>query len=83
MKSKWLAAMVFSCLMMSSQIALAQDLASQLIGEWKQTSAVQKYAVSGAMNRRGPSGVAIFSRGGFFAFYAECDGVFRKRNFQG
>ena len=68
MKSKWLAAMVFSCLMMSSQIALAQDLASQLIGEWKQTSAVQKYAVSGAMNRRGPSGVAIFSRGGFFAF---------------
>ena len=68
MKSKWIAAMVFSCLMMSPQIALAQELASQLIGEWKQTGVVQKYAVSGAINRRGPSGVALFTRGGFFAF---------------
>jgi hypothetical protein len=68
MKTKWLAILAFSCLMMSSQIVLAQDLAGQLIGEWKQTSAAQKYVVSGAVKPRGLGGVAIFTRGGFFAF---------------
>jgi len=33
MKSKSLAAIAFSCLIVSSQVALSQDLASQLVGE--------------------------------------------------
>jgi hypothetical protein len=69
MKTKWLATMaLFSCLMMFSQIALAQDLASQLVSEWRQTSVARKYVMSGVLKPGEPSGVAIFTRGGFFAF---------------
>jgi hypothetical protein len=76
MKSKWIGAMVLSFLTMSSEIALAQDLASQLVGVWKQTAAVDKYVESGAMKNRGPGGVAIFSRGGFFAHTFDRTGFF-------
>lgn len=68
MKSRWPAAVIFVCLVTLSQIALAHDLASLLVGEWKQTGVVQKYAASGVLNRRAPHGVAVFTRGGFFAF---------------
>jgi hypothetical protein len=82
MKSRWFAAMAFLCVMTSSQIALAQDLTSQLVGEWKQTSAVQKHAVSGVMNRQAPSGVAIFTRGGFFAFTLDATQFFGSGTFK-
>lgn len=76
MKSKLIGAVVLSFLTVSSEIALAQDLASQLIGVWRQTGAVDKYVESGAVKNRGPGGLAIFSRGGFFAHTFDKTGYF-------
>jgi hypothetical protein len=76
MKSGLIGTMVLLFLTLSSEIALAQDLASQLVGVWKQTGAVDKYVESGAMRNRGPGGVAIFSRGGFFSHTFDKTGVF-------
>jgi hypothetical protein len=68
MKSKSIGAVALLFLMMSSELALAQDMASQLIGVWRQTSIVRKYVETGEMvNRQGPGGVTMFVRGGFFA----------------
>ena len=53
--------------MTSSQITLAQDLAYQLRGLWKQTSVVHKYVESGVVNSRNTSGVIMFSYDGLFA----------------
>ena len=76
MKPRLIGAMALSFLTLSSESALAQDLASQLVGVWKQTGAVDKYVESGATKNRGPGGVAIFSRGGFFAHTFDKTGTF-------
>lgn len=82
MKSKSFAAIALSCLMMSSQIALAQDLASQLIGEWKQTSTAQKYVESSVITRGAQRGIAVFTRDGFFAFNLNRTGFFGSGTFK-
>lgn len=68
MKSKSMGIVALLFVMMSSELALAQDLATRLIGAWKQTSIVRKYVETGEMvDRRGPGGVTMFVGGGFFA----------------
>ena len=68
MTSKLACAVALIFLLTSSEIAVAQDLASQLIGVWKRTSAVRKYTESGYVAQpRELVGVAVFTRGGLFA----------------
>ena len=68
MKSKSIGAVALLFLMTSAELVLAQDMASQLIGVWRQTSIVRKYVETDEMvNRQGPGGVTMFVRGGFFA----------------
>jgi len=68
--------------MMSSQIALAQDLASQLVGEWKQASTLQKYVESSVVTRQVQRGIAVFTRDGFFALTLNRSGFFGSGTFK-
>ena len=47
MKSKLLGAIALLFLLASSEIAAAQDLASQLVGVWKRTDYIRKFADNG------------------------------------
>ena len=69
MKSKLLGAIALLFLLTSSEIAAAQDLASQLVGVWKRTTFVRKYADNGELAKpwgETISGMMIFSVGGHF-----------------
>jgi len=69
MKSKLLGAIALLFLLTSSEIAAAQDLASQMVGVWKRTAYVRKYVDGGEMTKpvgENPGGIATFTRGGHF-----------------
>src|SRR5262249_53035148 len=69
MTSRLASALALVFLLTSSEIAAAQDLASQLVGVWKRTSAARKSIESGSMAQpRDLGGVAVFTPGGRFVF---------------
>jgi Lipocalin-like domain len=68
MTSKMLGAIALLFLLASSEIAAAQDLASQLVGVWKRTDYIRKFADGEIAKPLGEtiSGMMIFSAGGHF-----------------
>jgi hypothetical protein len=77
MKSKLLSAIALLFLLTSSEIAAAQDLASQLVGVWKFTVVAQKYVGNEELTKswgENPGGMMSFSRGGYFINTMHADG---------
>jgi hypothetical protein len=77
MTSKLVGAAALALLLASPAVAAAQDLASQLVGDWKRTSAVQKILATGETSKaagENPTGMVMFSRGGYFTWIFINDG---------
>ena len=77
MKARSIGALALILVIGSSEIAEAADLASQLPGVWKRTSIVRKYVDSDQVAKPlgdNPTGVAVFTSGGFFAMTNAADG---------
>lgn len=78
MKAMLTAAASLAFLLASSHVAVAQDLAAQIVGVWKGKGLVQKLVASGEILRKpmgeNPTGTAIFSRGGHFTWVFVADG---------
>ena len=77
MKSKLIGAIALLFLLTSSEIATAQDLASQLVGVWKFTVVAQKYVGNEELTKswgENPGGMMSFSRGGYFINTMHADG---------
>jgi len=77
MTSKLVGAVTLASLLTLPVVAVAQDLASQLVGAWKQTSYAQKDLATGEISKpqgEKPTGMAIFSRDGYFTWIFISDG---------
>jgi len=77
MTSRLVGAVTLALMLASPVAAVAQDLASQLVGVWKQTGFVQKNLTTGETSKPqgdNPGGMAIFSRGGHFTWIFINDG---------
>lgn len=78
MKAMLTAAVSLAFLFVASANAVAQDLASQIVGVWKGKGLVQKAVAGGEILGRpmgdNPTGTAIFSRGGHFTWVFVAEG---------
>jgi hypothetical protein len=77
MTSRLVGAVTLALTLASPIVAAAQDLATQLIGVWRQTGYTQKSLATGETSKpqgENPAGMAIFSRAGYFTWIFIADG---------
>jgi hypothetical protein len=69
MRKIWLCILVAALTLTSVEPAVAQDLASSIVGLWKITSHVRKEVESGAtVNGQKPTGHVLYTKGGHFSY---------------